>query len=55
MIRFEIELADHAVKIAGERGQIFESLDGFLGALRILGGELRDLPCRLRNLCGCLA
>lgn len=40
IILLQLELADHAVKIVGERGQILERLDRLLGALGIFDGEL---------------
>ncbi len=41
--RFKVELANHAVELAGQGGEILEGFDGFFGALGIFDGELRDL------------
>lgn len=38
----QLELMDHAVQIGGEAGELTEGLNGFIGSLGVLGGELRD-------------
>ena len=52
VVAFQAELADHAVQIAGERGQVLEGFDGLLCALRILDRQLRDLTSGLGDLAG---
>jgi hypothetical protein len=33
---FQTELADHAIQVVGQRGEVLEGFDGFVGSLRIL-------------------
>ncbi len=47
--RLKVELENHRFEFIGERGEIFQGFDGFFGALRIFGGELRDLTGRFGN------
>ena len=52
VVAFEAELADHAVEVAGQRGEVLEGFDGLLGALRIFDRELRDLAGGLGDFAG---
>ncbi len=46
----KLELANHAIEVAGQRGESFECFDGFFGALRALARQLRNLSGGLRYL-----
>src|SRR5580658_9761195 len=46
---FEAELANHAVEVAGQRGETLQSLDSFFRALSGFRGQLRDLAGGLGN------
>ena len=37
VVAFELELADHAVEVAGESGKVAERFNGFFSTLRVLG------------------
>src|SRR5258708_9239947 len=52
IIRFQVDLADQLVEIAGQRSEVLECFNSFFCALGTFSGELRDLAGRFRNLAG---
>ena len=52
VVGFEMKLTNHAIEIAGQGGEVLESLNGFFGTLRILGRELRDVAGGLGDFAG---
>jgi hypothetical protein len=52
VIVVEAELADHAIEVGGEGGEVAEGFDGLLSALGIFSGELGDLAGGLGDFSG---
>src|SRR5450631_926202 len=52
VVGFQMKLTNHAIEIAGQGGEVLESLNGFFGALRILSRELRDVAGGLGDFAG---